>query len=315
MALSSQILRRLKLRELRIFAATAAAGSMARAAKALSMSQPAVSSAVAELEQIVGAKLFDRTPRGIEPTVFGRAMLKRTNTILDEIVLGAEEIRFLGNPTSGELKLCCSEGMACGFLPLVLHRVLKKHPGFTFLVVSAETPNRTYGQLVAERFVELALSRYPRPFLERDLEAEHLFDDPLVVVVGSGHALARKRRPTLSDLRYEKWILLPTDAAIAGVMHDVFAAAKVPLPKAVVYTMSIHVRLNLLATNEYVTMMPDSSLRASPLPRSLIALPVDLPGSPGPVGIVHRKGHSLSPVAEIFAIEARAAARTLRQRA
>jgi molybdenum-dependent DNA-binding transcriptional regulator ModE len=66
---------RLKLRDLNILLAVADAGSMARAATRLAISQPAVSRAIADMEHTLGVPLLDRSPRGVEPTEYGRALL------------------------------------------------------------------------------------------------------------------------------------------------------------------------------------------------------------------------------------------------
>ena len=83
-------LRRLKLRDLHVLDAVAEAGSMAKAAPRLGMSQPAVSRVVAELEHLLGVPLFDRTATGVELTRFGEAMRRRTATVADERCLTGE---------------------------------------------------------------------------------------------------------------------------------------------------------------------------------------------------------------------------------
>jgi DNA-binding transcriptional LysR family regulator len=79
---TEQISRRLKLRQLNVLLAVAQWGSMAKAADHLAISQPVVSKAIAELEHVVGVRLLDRGPYGVEPTLYGRALLKRSIAIL-----------------------------------------------------------------------------------------------------------------------------------------------------------------------------------------------------------------------------------------
>ena len=74
----SQLGRRMRLRDLHVFATTVRLGSMAKAAKELGVSQPAVSEVIAELEHTLGVQLLDRVPRGVEPTVYGSALLRRS---------------------------------------------------------------------------------------------------------------------------------------------------------------------------------------------------------------------------------------------
>src|SRR5215813_5311310 len=112
--------RRLKLRDLHILLAVAQRGSMAKAATELAMSQPAVSKAIADIERELGIRLLDRTPRGIEPTTFGRALIKRGLAVFDELRQGVHELDFLRDPSVGTLRIGSSEGMAAGCCPRLL---------------------------------------------------------------------------------------------------------------------------------------------------------------------------------------------------
>ena len=103
-----QISRRLKLRQLNALVAVAQWGSMAKAAEHLAISQPVVSKAIAELEQIVGVRLFDRVPHGVEPTPHGRALLKRSTAIFDDLRTSVSELESLSDPTAG------ARGLAAG---------------------------------------------------------------------------------------------------------------------------------------------------------------------------------------------------------
>src|SRR5947209_7223689 len=96
--------RRLKLRHLEILLAVAETGSMAKAATRLAISQPAISRAIADAEDMLGVPLFDRSPQGVEPTQYGRALLKRGVAAFDEIAQGVKDIAFLADPTTGELR-------------------------------------------------------------------------------------------------------------------------------------------------------------------------------------------------------------------
>src|ERR1041385_8103216 len=89
---------RLKLQHLNVARAVAQRGSMGEAAKQLAVSQPVVSKTIADLEHLLGVRLFDRSPQGVEPTLYCRALLKRSVGILDDVEAAVEEIRFLADP-------------------------------------------------------------------------------------------------------------------------------------------------------------------------------------------------------------------------
>src|ERR1043165_4876433 len=96
--------RRVKLRDLHILLAVAKLGSMGKAAAELAVSQPAISKAIADVEHAVGLRLLERGPRGIEPTMYGRALLKCGTAVFDELRQGVKELEFLTDPGAGEIR-------------------------------------------------------------------------------------------------------------------------------------------------------------------------------------------------------------------
>ena len=82
--------------------AVADAGSMAKAATRLAISQPAISRAIADMEHTLGVRLLDRSPQGVEPTQYGQALLKRGLAVFDELKQGVQDIEFLSDPGAGE---------------------------------------------------------------------------------------------------------------------------------------------------------------------------------------------------------------------
>src|SRR3981081_4734848 len=119
--------RRLKLRDLHILLAVVQRGSMAKAATELAIYQPAVSKAIADMEYTLGLRLLDRTRHGIEPTAYGRVLIKRGTTIFDELKQAAQELDFLADPTVGELRIGSSETMAAGLVTARTSRVSSEH--------------------------------------------------------------------------------------------------------------------------------------------------------------------------------------------
>src|SRR5215210_8801676 len=135
----SRIGRRLKLRDLQIFFAVVHWGSMAKAAQHLAMSQPAVSKIIADMESALRVRLLDRGSRGIEPTVYAHALLKRGRVVFDELTQGIRDIEFLSNPTVGEIRVGCPESMAGGFVSEVIDRLSRQYPQISVHVIIAQT--------------------------------------------------------------------------------------------------------------------------------------------------------------------------------
>ena len=138
MARSDHISRRLKLRQLNALLAVIEHGSMARAAQKLSVSQPVVSKAIADLEQTLGVKLLERGTRGVKPTIFGHAFAKRSTVVFDELRTSVSELEHLSDPRSGDLRIGSTEAMGTGLLPAIIDRMSRRYPRINFDVVLAQ---------------------------------------------------------------------------------------------------------------------------------------------------------------------------------
>ena len=125
---SERIERRLKLHDMRVLMSVVAAGSMSKAAERLGTSQPALSRSIADLEHAVGVRLLDRSPHGVEPTAYGRALIKRGVAAFDELRQGIKDIEFLADPTAGELRIGTSEAIAAVIVSPVIERLARQYP-------------------------------------------------------------------------------------------------------------------------------------------------------------------------------------------
>src|SRR5262249_21961826 len=135
---------RLKLRDLHVLLAVVEWRSMAKAARHLAISQPVVSRAIADLERSLGVRLFDRTPQGVEPTIYGRTVLNRGLAVFDELRESAKDIKFLLDPMSGELRIGSNEGIAGGLLAAILDRLSAERPHLTFQIKIGEASTIHY---------------------------------------------------------------------------------------------------------------------------------------------------------------------------
>ncbi len=291
--------RRLKLRDLRILLAVAKSGSMGKAASDLAMSQPAVSKAIADLEHTLGISLLDRSPRGVEPTMYGSALLNCGIAVFDDLRQGVRAIEFLADPSAGELSIGCIEPLAAGFVAAVIDRLSPRYPKAVFDVVTGD-PFYLRDRELRERRVELTIMpARTEVVVQPDLDAEPLFDDRHVIVAAAKSKWARRRNLTLSALMAEPWVLPPTDSPVGVYIASAFRAAGMEPPPARVFTFSVPLHHSLLATGQFLTALPTSMLYQY-AHLSLRVLPVKFPASPRPMGIVTLKNRTLSPLAIRF---------------
>src|ERR1700681_3462558 len=199
--------RRLKFRDLQVFFAIVQAGSMAKAARQLGLTQPAVSDIVAGLEQMFAVRLFDRNPRGVVPTIYGHALLKRGRADFDELRQVIKDIEFLSDPKAGELKIGCPASVLGGTLSMAVESFCRQYPRVVLQFDEVTSPGRDFPTL-RERQHDLILARIARPLVdEDDLDVEILFQDRLIVAADMRGEWARRRRIEPAELVDASWIL------------------------------------------------------------------------------------------------------------
>ena len=301
--------RRLKLRELYILMAVIEARGIGKAADRLKMSQPAVSTAIADLERAIGVKLLDRSRQGVEPTPYGSAFMKRGVAVFDELRQGIQDIEFLADPTAGQLRIGSNEAMAAGPVLAVVNRLSQQYPRMEFHIVTGDQ-GPLLGEL-AERKIELAIVRMTDTITAKHMDVEILLDEPLVVAAGSENPLTRRRLLTLADVVNEPWTMFPPDTVAGAFVADAFRASGLEPPRATVFTISLNLRKALLATGRFLTTLPAVALKTPGGHPQLRALPVELPGTQLPTGIITLKNRTLSPLAQLFIDRVREAAKPL----
>jgi DNA-binding transcriptional LysR family regulator len=300
-AWDDQIGRRLRLRDLHVFFTVTQCGSMAKAAAQLAVAQPTISEVIMDLEHAFGVRLLDRSPRGVEPTIYGNALLKRIIAVFDELKQSGNDIAFLADPTVGELKIACPESIASSILPPIMQRLTERHPGIVLDIDSGYTAIML--RRLRNRELDLILARTEGAFpIENsdELNVEALFDDELVVAAATSSPWARRRKIDLADLIDENWILTASDTWNYRVVAEAYAARGLPLPKISMRTLSVHIRTNMLLSGRFITALPRSVLHLYGDRFALQALPVDLPARPWPVAIVTLRNRTLSPVVDRF---------------
>jgi DNA-binding transcriptional LysR family regulator len=288
---------RLKLQHLKVVMAVAEWGSMAKAARHLAITQPVVSKVVADLEDMLGVRLFDRSPQGVEPTPYGRALLKRSIAIFDDLRTSVDEIKFLADPTSGELRVGSTEPLLAGLGAAVMERLWQRYPRINFRVVEADSATLLSRDL-PERRVELAIVPLVSASVREDLTATILLQDHMRLVVGMKSRWARRRKVTLAELIDEPWCVAPS--AVGSLLVGAFGACGLEMPRIAVSATTAHLLFQLLESGRFVGHFGDGLLNFYSKRFALKKLPIELPIQPFSVAIITMKNRTISPVAQLF---------------
>jgi DNA-binding transcriptional LysR family regulator len=306
----NRIRRRLKLRDLDILMAVVEAGGMGKAAGRLDMTQPAVSKAVADLEQTVGVRLLDRSRRGVEPTPYGVALIKRGVVVFNELRQGVQDIEYLADPTAGELRIGATNPVATAIVAPIIKQLVQQYPRMAFHVVVGDATMGSMYQSMALRNVELLVARIAGT-MPKEYSAETLFHDSAVVVTGANNPLTRRRKIKLAELVDEPWIQQESDHYFASLVAGAFRSEGCAPPRLSVATTSAALRDELLATGYFFTVIPGFALRLPHRHPFLRALPVELPKLRHPIAIITFRDRSLSPLAQLFCEHVRAITKPL----
>lgn len=291
--------RRIKLRGLHILQAAIEAGSMAKAAKTLAMTQPAVSYAITEMEQALGIPLLDRTPHGVLPTVYGEALARRSIMVFNELRQGIDDIAFLADPSAGEVRIGATPPMSI-VAAAAIERLIRRHPRMVFHLVVE--PTETLLRDLHQRGIELVISRMVNPVAPEGVTAEILFYDSLAVIAGKHNRWARRRRPVeLAQLMDEPWALPPAGGFLGPMIRGAFAACGLDVPRATVTTASTYTLAALAAEGPFLIIHPETMLQVPSRHPLLTALPIELAHANNPIGLLRLKDRAPSPVAELFA--------------
>lgn len=303
--------RRIKLSDLHILLAVAQAGSMAKAANQLAVSHPVVSRSISDLEHTLGVRLVERNPRGVELTAYGRAMLRRSHAAFDELRQGVKDIEFLSDPTVGEVRIGTTPPLAASFVFAVIERLSRRYPRITFRIVAEGVNQSAQLNNLTDRDVDLLVFRNVDAVMSGQTSFEFLFKSPYVVAAGAGNAWVKRRKISLAELMAEPWALPAPDDAFGTFVTEAFRSAGLEYPCAAVATSALEMRANLLRTGRYLSIVPEFWLQL-PTPHPFIRkLPVELPVTGAPIGIVTVKGRQPNPVVQLFIGCAREVAKSL----
>ena len=309
MAWNTALRRRIKLRDLDTLLMVGQCGSMAKAASQLSVSQPAVSKAIADMEMTLGVRLLERTAQGVEPTPYGRSLLKCSEAVFDDLRQGINEIGFLNDPTTGEVRIGATEPAVAGILPAIIALLARRYPRMVFNVT--QIPIVASHRELHERTVDLAVGRIPDHDGHDDLDIDVLFDDPQNIVAGRNNPWTRRSKIKLKELIDEPWTLPHPENAAASLFAATFREQGLGLPRTRVLCNSVHMHTTLLARGPFLAVFPRSLMHFA-IPRLAIkVLPVELSRRPMPFGIVTLKNRMISPAVRLFIETAREVAKPL----
>jgi DNA-binding transcriptional LysR family regulator len=253
---------------LRVVREVAARGSFSAAADALGYTQSAVSRQVAAMEAAAGVPLFERRPRGAEPTRAGRALLGHGAAVLEHVEAARLELAGMRDRLEGRLTVGAFPTALSVLVPRALARLREAHPALVVLLREGGTPAHLR-RLRAGRLevATVATGDGLEPYDLSGLRAERVIEGGLMVAVGSGHHLAGRDTVDVAELEHEAWIV----AGGEPPQFDVWPAAP-GKPRVAHAVRDWPGRLGLVAAGLGIAVVPEIVAGAMPPGVRLIAV-------------------------------------------
>ena len=225
---------------------------------------------------------------------------------------GVKDIELLSDPTAGEVRIGSTAPLGASFVAAIIDRLSRRFPRMVFHIVS-EDANSLIRDL-DERKLDLLILRKIGPFAEDRQSFEVLYDNPYFVAAGAKNPWVRRRRVELAELVAELWVLPPLGSRLGSLTRDIFDAQELPYPRASVVATALEMTINLLRTDRYLAILPESIFTFPAKHPFIRKLAVELPIVSGPIGVLSLKNRVLNPAAQLFIACARGLAKPLAHR-
>ncbi|MDW4499336.1 LysR family transcriptional regulator [Sulfitobacter sp. D35] len=268
-------------------------GNLSAAARDLGLSQPALTKILARLEDELGVRLFDRSPRGMVPTPSGQFFLSRMQRFEADMRSLTRDLAALNAGHGGEVSLGVGQFWLGRLLPAAIGRMARVAPNVRFRILAGSRSDSIARLMAGD--VDLVLGRIADD-MDGDLVGEAMADVGMSLVVREDHPLIRLGRP----VRYEEtnsygWVL-PADND--PTTQYAFVENGLPVPQAVVLTVAHSLTVAILQDTDYITVMPE--IAGNRLPEGLCRLPADWLGWSRRAGVIRLRDRTLLPCCDTF---------------
>lgn len=239
-------------RRLHYFLAVYEHGSLGRAAAALNLTQPALSKSISQLETELKVKLFDRTPKGLVPTIYGETLSLHARAVQSELRHAEQEIALMTGAAKGEVRIGVTPSIAISLMPRIASVLHEQRPGIQLTVIEAlmqhHAPALRRGEL------DLVLGGWARG-MDSDLATEVVCSDTVGVCARAGHPLAGRRARLAALLNYP-WVMPPHTEFWLDHLDRSFVSAGLHPPSSAVMSNSASFITSMVRGGDFLSYLP-----------------------------------------------------------
>ncbi|MER8370541.1 MAG: LysR family transcriptional regulator [Mesorhizobium sp.] len=280
--------------DLRAFLSVVELESFHGAADALHLSQPALSRRIQKLEQVIGSPLLERTTRRVSATALGTELVPLVRRMLEEFDGSLFAVRDVGPNRGGLVTIACLPTAAFYFLPTVIRQFNEEYPNIRFRIL--DLPATDGLQAVARGEVEFGINIMGTS--DPDLTFERLAEDPFVLAARKDHLLAAKPWVEWAELEPYHLITVHRSSGNRTLLDAALAKSNIKLRWFYEVT-HLSTSLGLVEAGLGISVLPRMATPQEDHP-FLITRPIRNPEISRTIGVVRRRGGTLSPAAERF---------------
>lgn len=289
---------RLKTRQLLLLVALAEEGNIHRAAQVLSMTQPAASKLLKDLEDVLEVPLFERLPRGMRPTWYGETMIRHARMALASLNQANDELTALKNGHYGQVGIGAITSPGLALLPPAVALVKQDHPSLRISLDIDTSP------VLLERLEQGKLDiLVARLFAEHDktnLRYEPLTEELVCAVARPGHPLLGTTALTLRDVVAAGWIVPPAGSVLRHRFELMFREEGLAPPLNVIESSALLFLTRMLQQSDMVAVLAADVARYYAAHGIVSVLPLAMPCHMDAFGIITRTDRLPSPAAKVM---------------
>ena len=280
--------------DLRAFVTVGELQSFAAAAKALHLSQPALSRRISHLEDLLGVRLFDRTTRNVALTVLGRRFLGEVRRPVEDLDRSVVSLRDAAELEAGDVTIGCVFSAVHHFLPPVFRAFREKHPQALVRIIEEGADE----VLASVKHGEADLAVNYIGMQDPEIEFAPLLKEPYVLACPANHPLARRRSVRWEELAQQP-LARVSHASRNRLFIDQALAELPPLPRPTIEVRHVSTLIGLVESGLGLAVVPKLTLPLKPA--AVVGVKLDKPVVNRTLAIIRRRGRSLSPAATAFA--------------
>ncbi|MBP0623690.1 LysR family transcriptional regulator [Cupriavidus consociatus] len=292
---------KLRARHLEVILSVSDLGNLSRAADQMHMTQSGLSRAVAEVEEIVGGRLFERTAKGMTPTALGTVMCRHADLILSDMRKAEADLAAVASGGAGSLSIGCFSMFAGWPIADAILKFRRAMPG---VLISVEVgSHETLIEKLDTGAVDLLISRNPRFLHGETYRTVDLLDDGIALACSVAHPLA-SAKVTLEDCIGVPWITSPPGSHMRELLLSELRERGLKPPN-LIGALSLELGRALMLSNDYLWQLPGSVARHLASRGEVVMLPVSFTLKTGPLSAIWRKDRSSTRVSRAFIVTLR----------